>query len=306
MRPRTSTITRRKPGPATPLTTVRTLRERRAANTRAPISVPGREQASALASGSSRKVPSSPTQSERRPLDLPDGIALEARGRRETRSVQGGCPRSGSCVRNDSTVPLPATCTRCSGVTSGVRDRRDRRRRGGRPGECRRRPAWSLERRQATLSDHTRGYAPTMASPKRAVRATVEGDFDPEAVVRRALRDERHGLGATDRRAARGGSAGRRGRTRRLRARRRPPARARPCRRARAVRDPGRERRGVRRPGAPGDRPSLRPAPRGRRGHEVVGRTEGTVARSRRQAPGRAGRRPRHGPQRLRGRFPTF
>jgi hypothetical protein len=45
----------------------------------------------------------------------------------------------------------------------------------------------------------------------------------------------------------------------------------------------GVRRRGVRRPGASGNRPPLRPAPESRRGHAVLGRAEGPVARSRRQ-----------------------
>ena len=64
----------------------------------------------------------------------------------------------------------------------------------------------------------------------------------------------------------------------------------------RAVRDPRRQRRRLRRPGARRHRPPLRPAPGGRRGDALLGGPEGPVDGPRRQAPRRPGRGPRRSP----------
>ena len=70
----------------------------------------------------------------------------------------------------------------------------------------------------------------------------------------------------------------------------------------RAVRDPRRQRRRLRRPGARRDRPPLRPAPRGRRGDALLGGAEGPLAGPGGEAPRRPGRGPLDVPQHLRGR----
>ena len=149
----------------------------------------------------------------------------------------------------------------------------------------------------------------TVAAPPghTAVRAIVRGDVQGvgfrDATVRRARELGRDGLGAQRR-------GRQRARPRRGRPRRRSRSCSRSCARARrrrgsprstieqrqgrgprAVRDPRRQRRRLRRPGARGDRPPLRPAPGGRRGDALVGGAEGPVDGPGGQAP--RGRRSR-------------
>ena len=69
----------------------------------------------------------------------------------------------------------------------------------------------------------------------------------------------------------------------------------------RAVRDPRRQRRRLRRPGARRDGASLRSAARGRRGDALLGGPEGAVDGPGGQAPRGPGRGSRDRPQRVRG-----
>ena len=70
----------------------------------------------------------------------------------------------------------------------------------------------------------------------------------------------------------------------------------------RAVRRPRGQRRGLRRPGALGDRAPLRPPARGRRGDALLGGAERPLDGPGGEAAGDRGRRPLDRPQRLRGR----